>query len=364
MSEAARAADMFLGALGPHGFRGYFEALAAEPGRQMYLIKGGPGCGKSTMLKRVAAAALAAGETVVRIHCSSDPDSLDGVLLEGRNAAVVDATAPHALEPACPGAAEQVVSLYHTLDTAALRAGRAEIQRLALRCAALQKRAGCYISAAAKLMADRRAAMAGATDTEKAAAFGRRLALRYLPRGGQGGGPGIERVRLLSAVTPKGVLAFSDTAPTLADRLVVLQDEYGLASRLVLAQLRAAALEKGLEVIACPCPLGGGEAEHLFLPGLRLAFLTSNRRHPMDFAGQKNIRCARFEDKTERAAHRQRLRFDRRAAESLLAEASALQRQAKESHDRLEALYGRAVDFALVDQAAAGLLRDLGLDRQ
>ena len=41
--------DFFLGAATPAGFKGYFEPLRREPGMQMYLIKSGPGCGKSTL---------------------------------------------------------------------------------------------------------------------------------------------------------------------------------------------------------------------------------------------------------------------------------------------------------------------------
>ena len=88
---------------------------------QMYLIKSGPGCGKSTLMKRLALKAEQKGEPIQRIHCASDPDSLDGVIFLSRHAAIVDATAPHVLEPDAPGAEEQVVSLYHTLDADALQ---------------------------------------------------------------------------------------------------------------------------------------------------------------------------------------------------------------------------------------------------
>ena len=47
--------DFFLGATTPAGFKGYFEPLRREPGMQMVLIKSGPGCGKSTLMKQLAA---------------------------------------------------------------------------------------------------------------------------------------------------------------------------------------------------------------------------------------------------------------------------------------------------------------------
>ena len=99
--ETARhdSIDFFLGATTPAGFKGYFEPLRHEPGMQMYLIKSGPGCGKSTLMKRLARAAEQRGELTQRIHCASDPDSLDGVILPGQHRAIVDATAPHVVEP-------------------------------------------------------------------------------------------------------------------------------------------------------------------------------------------------------------------------------------------------------------------------
>ena len=79
MNNQTANVDFYLGALGPHGFCGYFDRLCQEPDRQMYLIKSGPGCGKSTMMRKIAEASPL---PVQRIHCSSDPDSLDGVILE------------------------------------------------------------------------------------------------------------------------------------------------------------------------------------------------------------------------------------------------------------------------------------------
>ena len=86
----------FLGANSPQGFYSlYPELLAPEQASVIYILKGGPGCGKSTLMRQVAARAEEEGETVEYILCSGDPDSLDAVLLPGRRAALVDGTAPH-----------------------------------------------------------------------------------------------------------------------------------------------------------------------------------------------------------------------------------------------------------------------------
>ena len=110
--------DFFLGALSPSGFSGWFAQAAAEPGARPRLIKAGPGCGKSTFMRRMgerAASCAPAGSVIEQLHCSSDADSLDGVRLPD-GTLYLDATAPHTLDCKYPGAAERVVSFYDTLD--------------------------------------------------------------------------------------------------------------------------------------------------------------------------------------------------------------------------------------------------------
>ena len=139
--------DFFLGATTPAGFKGYFEPLRHEPGMQLYLIKSGPGCGKSTLMKHIAQAAEQKGEGIEKIHCASDPDSLDGVIFPEKRQAILDATAPHTMEPDAPGADEVVVSLYHTIDAAKLSLHREEVKALFARNASLRSRAARYKSA-------------------------------------------------------------------------------------------------------------------------------------------------------------------------------------------------------------------------
>lgn len=73
--------DSFLGVSSGSGFYGYFHLLENTPDLYLYLIKSGPGCGKSSMMKEIAKITIEKGESVELIHCSSDPDSLDGAIL-------------------------------------------------------------------------------------------------------------------------------------------------------------------------------------------------------------------------------------------------------------------------------------------
>ena len=90
----------FAGSNTARGFYSCFEnILPADMRRRMFFIKGGPGVGKSTLMRRVGAYAEEKGLKAIYFHCSSDPDSLDGVCLPERGIGLMDATAPHVYDP-------------------------------------------------------------------------------------------------------------------------------------------------------------------------------------------------------------------------------------------------------------------------
>lgn len=93
MSEELKI-QYFLGANTPEGFYSlYDELIDPAEASAVLILKGGPGCGKSTLMRRVSAALDPVG--CEYILCSGDPDSLDAVTFPGLKAAIVDGTAPH-----------------------------------------------------------------------------------------------------------------------------------------------------------------------------------------------------------------------------------------------------------------------------
>lgn len=82
--------DFFLGALSPTGFSSYYTQVVKDAETQTSaLLKAGPGCGKSTLLRRIAAILRNRARLWSSSHCSSDPDSLDGVICGARKFSVV-----------------------------------------------------------------------------------------------------------------------------------------------------------------------------------------------------------------------------------------------------------------------------------
>ena len=73
-------------------------------------MKGGPGVGKSSFMKKIATEFADKGYDVEIFPCSSDPGSLDAVVIKKLGVVLIDATAPHIVDPKIPGAIDEIVN--------------------------------------------------------------------------------------------------------------------------------------------------------------------------------------------------------------------------------------------------------------
>ena len=60
---------------------------------------------------------LKEGYDVEFMHCSSDPESLDGLVIPAFKVALIDGTAPHIVDPKNPGAVDETIHLLWVLGT-------------------------------------------------------------------------------------------------------------------------------------------------------------------------------------------------------------------------------------------------------
>jgi len=139
--------NIFVGSNSPQGFYGFYEEqlLAAE---RVYILKGGPGTGKSTLIKKIAKKAQELEMEGELWHCSGDPLSLDGIYLTEQKTVVVDGTYPHALEANYPGLKEQIVALGDHIDTSIIKTNYDEIKELLNRKKSHFNSAYCQINSA------------------------------------------------------------------------------------------------------------------------------------------------------------------------------------------------------------------------
>lgn len=95
---AGSCVDRFFGAATVNGSYDYIPNITQEIPKR-YFLKGRPGTGKSTFLKKLAKAARDRGYRVEIYHCAFDPNSLDMIAVRELGLCVFDSTAPHEYFP-------------------------------------------------------------------------------------------------------------------------------------------------------------------------------------------------------------------------------------------------------------------------
>lgn len=336
----------FLGANSAEGFYGLYDQLLDARLYDLIILKGTPGCGKSTFMRRVAAALEERGLETVYIHCSGDPESLDGVIAPAIRTAIVDGTAPHVLEPRYALAHERYVDLSQCCDSAAAKEVANGLTALTDAYRASYREAYHVLRALGDVDAERRALVRAHFDEEKLLRRAAGIAARELK--GRGETRGRAADVFLGGLTCQGKVCRFDSVDALCPRVYELCDSYGLAAP-VLRRLRDAALEAGEDVLACRDPLRPAEIAHLLIPARGLAFVTTGEGVRYEGKPYRRLRVDAMAEEKLTRAEKAHLRFIRRVRRALEEEAVASLKRAKRGHDALEALYHPCVDFDAVD---------------
>ena len=324
-----------------NGFFSLFdEIFAPEKFRRIYILKGGPGTGKSTLMRKIADVAQSKGYDVEYICCSSDPDSLDGIIISELCVAILDGTAPHLTDPVYPGAVERIVDLGVAFDFGRLEEKRDELIPL-IRAKKESYRMGYrFLSVAGRIERESDALVRDAYLAQKADAAVKRLIAPL-----RGHGVRKEDKRYISAICGKGFCRL-DTLSERAEKIYAVTDKNG-TGYLYMNTLYDNLCAGGFSVTLCPSPVTGERKEAVFLNDEGILFLIVGEDRSV--SADKTINSARFIDKDRFAQKRHRLRFIEKCKNSMLESAISCFAEAGRIHAESERIYGACVDFSKID---------------
>jgi hypothetical protein len=334
------------------GFISYFPVCFGPQNgvQKLYIIKGGPGTGKSRFMRDVAEYAAARGADVTCYYCSSDAASLDGVILTvgNRRIALVDGTPPHVCEPTVPGVREELVNLGVFWNTELLHKHTRDILRLCQEKNTAYTRAYRYFAACGEMRAVADERMSACVLQDKIESLAERL-LRDQPTGDGF----VEIPALRRAVCMTGERCF-DTFEREANRIVWLSDYYGIASKMTAALLERSRARR-LRVLVSYDPICPEQIDGLFYPDTGRCVTAEKGEPTVESARVISMRL--YVDANALRTARADVREAIHLADQLKAGALKSLLHVADSHFALERIYGAAMDFSAKEAYTAQFCR-------
>lgn len=322
------------------GFCSYYsDCFDDETIQQVFVIKGGPGTGKSRFMREVSDYAAERGWQRRMIYCSSDADSLDGVILRRgeRSVALLDGTAPHVYEPKSPGVREELINLGEFWNGARLREQGEEIRRHHQAKLLGYRMAYRYLSAYGEVYQNRREKILPYVRLKAISDYAKKLLQPISDET-----VFESRTALIGSVGMGGEVRF-DTYASQAKRLYLIEDCRGIGAYLM-SELYRRASEKRLRVRVSRDPVLPDVIDGLFFERSGVAFVVGawdDCPYPYH-----RIAMRRFLRVSEMRSIRKSVNFDQRMLDALLGETLEQMQTVRNAHFELERIYSSAMDFA------------------
>jgi GTPase SAR1 family protein len=341
------------------GFFSFYDYVLPKDATRILIIKGGPGVGKSTFMKRIAEAMVERGYDVEFHHCSSDNNSLDGVTFPQFGVALIDGTAPHIVDPKHPGAVDEIIHLGDYWNEDGVRHFKREIIEATKEVSRLFKRAYRFLKAAQAVYEDWEAVNIEGMDFGRANRIADDLVRELFGTSRVSTRVGADRHLFASAITPDGMTNYLYTIVGPCRKKYVIEGDPGTGKSVLLEKVARAAVERGYDVELFHCPLNPSKVEHVLVPGLSVALTKSIEPHtyvpgPGDTIIDMNqcldpVWTRRYQDVVQR---------NETVFQDLFERAIHFIGRAKEVHDLLETYYVPNMDFDGIEK-----LRHRTLDR-
>lgn len=352
---------MFPGNNTGRGFFSYFAyILPLKNVKRFYCLKGGPGVGKSTFLKRIGERMALEGYDLEYMHCASDPDSLDGLVIPALGVALVDGTAPHVIDPVYPAAVDEIVNLGEYWDGEAIRRNRDEIIRINSEIRRHYKRAFQYLAAAKCLMDDIVETFESALDPSGPMLEAQHIIDKELAQQAAGGRAGDIRRLFASAITPNGIVHHIESLKDDDYKVYLIKNQWGAGVHKLLQRISDEAVRLGLDTELYYCPLAPEtRIEHMLIPKLKLAFFSEVDSFDLKDHQWETLDMLKYFDSMQLFAQKDALEFDVSTFYTLRNEAVNVLASTKGLHDDLEVYYIPHMDFDRVREKEETIYRQI-----
>ncbi|WP_413374977.1 PRK06851 family protein [Alkalihalobacillus sp. 1P02AB] len=355
-----KVSNYYAGGNTAKGFYSLYDSVL-EGLNRLFILKGGPGTGKSSLMKSIGEEMVSKGLDVEYLHCASDNDSIDGIILPQFLVGIVDGTAPHVIEPKAPGVIEEYVNLGVAWDSKKLATHKGDILALNQTIAQTFQKAYDTFAAALRAHDDIEDIYISNMDFSEANKLTEELIARFYGEDVCEKSAKVKH-RFLGAATPKGAVDFIQNLTEDITKRFFIKGRAGSGKSTMLKKIAAAGEAKGYTVEVYHCGFDPNSLDMVIVREKNFAIFDSTAPHEYfperesDEVIDMYTRCiAEGTDETfAKDIERTTKPYKDKMKEgvSYLAEAKALR-------DDLEAYYIEAMDFTKVDEIQKQLLAEI-----
>ncbi|SDC66225.1 MULTISPECIES: PRK06851 family protein [unclassified Candidatus Frackibacter] len=352
--------NLFPGGNTAQGFYSFYEYLPYNVDR-IFIIKGGPGTGKSTFMKKIGETMIEKGFNIEYHWCSSDNNSLDGLVIKELKVAFLDGTAPHMVDPEYPGAVDEIINLGRYWDRELLKEYTKEIKDLNDQIWGLFQRAYDYL-ATAKLVHDEwEDYYIKAMDFQKANQKTTEVIDKLFNTQPISEEAGQTRRLFASALTPQGPVDYLSSITSNIRNRYIIKGRPGTGKATLTQKVAEAALERGYDVQFFHCSFDPESVDTIIIPKLDVALIDGTAPHQIEPTreGDQVINMLDCVDQEKVDQFNDEILNAKERYNKLISKAITKIANAKSLHDDLEEYYIEAMDFEAIDERRKSIVAEI-----
>ena len=362
--------QFFLASNTPQGFFSLFNHLYyPEHDWFCYIIKGGPGTGKSTLMKKIVEVSQKNKIKTELIYCSSDPNSLDAVIFPEIKKCIVDGTAPHTLDPVYPGISDKIINLGDFWNEKKLKKQKHKLLNLFADNKKFHNNSRALLKFIGKIQNIKNSIVKNYIRSNVIEEYSEKFFKQFYdefksPNANCAFGH-FEKLRFLDAFTPDGHKFFSETINALcAKGVYIIEDKYDLAANEFLQKIKLKMIANNFDIISCPHPIAPKDRlRAVLIPSIEVAFIAINPLTEKSLfkikKTYKKINAERFFDLTALKEHKNSVKFYEKIILELEKDVEINLKKALKNHDEIEKIYSSSMNYSQVDKVSNKLIRDI-----
>jgi len=239
-------------------------------------------------MKAIGKVMLEKGFDIEFHNCSSDNNSIDGLVIPTLNIALIDGTAPHIIDPKNPGVVDEIIHLGDFWIEKGMVANKEEVLQANARVGRLFRIAYSSLKEAKVIHDEWESYITESMDFAPINKITRYVAKEVFsdvePKFSK-----VARARHLfgSAITPQGPANNLDSILIDVETVYELKGEPGSGKSTFMEKMLARAQEMGIDTEVYHCPLDPDRLDFLVIPALEVAFINGTEPLKVDLTNFK-----------------------------------------------------------------------------